>query len=218
MTLALFDLDNTLLCTDSDYEWGSFLVKKNLVDQARYEAANDRFYKQYQQGTLDIYEFCAFSFAPLTRFSMAELKVLHDEFMEEVIRPQMNVKALELIKHHNELGHTLMVITATNSFITRPIVQAFGIDHLIATEPLVVNGRYTTEIDGIPCFQHGKVERLEQWLEQHNTTLAGSYFYSDSFNDLPLMELVDHAVAVDPDDRLAAAAEQNGWKIISLKN
>jgi HAD superfamily hydrolase (TIGR01490 family) len=218
MTLALFDLDNTLLSCDSDYEWGSFLVRKNLVDQAAYEAANDRFYEQYKQGNLDIYEFCAFSFQPLSEHSMDELQRLHEEFMATVIRPHMGEAARALVDRHRQQGHTLMVITATNSFITRPIVRAFGIDQLLATEPKVDNGRYTTEIEGIPCFQEGKVQRLEQWLNENNESLAGSFFYSDSVNDLPLMELVEHPVAVDPDERLAEIAGQRGWEIISLRS
>ena len=218
MTLALFDLDNTLLSGDSDYEWGRFLVKKNLVDRAGYEAENVRFYEQYKQGILDIYEFCAFSFKPLAEHSMETLQVLHDEFMETVIRPLMTGRALELVRQHQERGDTLLVITATNSFITRPIVRAFGIENLLATDPKIVDGRYTTEIEGIPCFQEGKVKRLEQWLRQHNQSLDDSCFYSDSYNDLPLMELVDRAVAVDPDEKLAAEARQRGWKIISLRD
>jgi HAD superfamily hydrolase (TIGR01490 family) len=218
MTLAIFDLDNTLLSCDSDYEWGCFLVRKNLVDKATYDAANLDFFEQYKQGTLDIYEFCAFSFEPLSEHSMEELQVLHDEFMQTVIRPRMGNKAKALIDHHKEQGHTLLVITATNSFITRPIVQAFGIEHLLATEPKITDGRYTTEIEGIPCFQEGKVARLKQWLRQHNASLDGSYFYSDSYNDLPLMEQVEHVVAVDPDEKLAEIADQRGWKIISLRD
>jgi len=218
MTLALFDLDNTLLSGDSDYEWGCFLVKKNLVDRAQYEAENDRFYAQYKQGTLDIYEFSAFSFKPLAEHSMETLQALHEEFMQTVIRPLMGSRARALVRQHKEQGDTLLVITATNSFITRPIVRAFGIDHLLATDPKIVGGRYTTEIQGIPCFQDGKVKRLEQWLRQHNQSLDGSCFYSDSANDLALMELVGHPVAVDPDEQLAAVARQRAWKIISLRD
>jgi HAD superfamily hydrolase (TIGR01490 family) len=217
MTLALFDLDNTLLSGDSDYEWGCFLVRKKLVDKAAYDAANLKYYEQYKQGTLDIYEFSAFSFKPLTEHSMAALQALHDEFMKTVIQPMMGKKARDLIDHHREQGHTLLVITATNSFITRPIALEFGIDILLATEPKIVEGRYTTEIEGTPCFQQGKVERLEQWLKENNTTLAGSYFYSDSYNDLPLMEQVDNVIAVDPDEKLAETARQRGWNIISLR-
>ena len=167
MTLALFDLDNTLLSGDSDYEWGQFLVSKGLVDPVAYEAENQRFYGQYRAGTLDILEYSAFSFGPLSERSMEELATLHREFMAEVIEPILPEKSQELVAHHRAQGHTLMVITATNSFITRPIVSAFGIEHLLATEPKIVNGRYTREVDGAPCFQHGKVTRLQQWLADH---------------------------------------------------
>jgi len=218
MTLAIFDLDNTLLGGDSDYEWGCFLVKKNLVDSAWYQTANLEFYEQYKQGSLDIFKFSAFSFKPLSEHSMETLQILHDEFMQTVIRPLISRKARDLVRHHKEQCHTLLVITATNSFITRPIVRAFGIDHLLATDPRIIDGRYTTEIEGIPCFQEGKVKRLEQWLRQNNQSLVGSYFYSDSHNDLPLMDLVEHAVAVDPDAKLTKVAGQRGWPVISLRD
>ena len=218
MSLSIFDLDNTLLSGDSDYGWGQFLVRKKLVDKASYEAGNEMFFEQYKQGTLDIHEYSAFSFKPLSERSMEELRILHDEFMLEVIRPMMGDKAKSLVKQHQQQGHTLMVITATNSFITRPIAEAFGIDNLLATDPKIVNGRYTTVIEGIPCFHDGKVRRLENWLAQNKVSLAGSCFYSDSFNDLPLMEKVEIAIAVDPDDKLAVVARQRGWQIISLRN
>ncbi|WLE98333.1 MAG: HAD family hydrolase [Candidatus Electrothrix communis] len=218
MALSLFDLDNTLLAGDSDYEWGRFLVKKGLVDEAYYEAGNNRFYEQYKQGTLDIYEFCAFSFQPLATRSMEELQRLHAEFMQDVIQPMIGEKARTLVNKHKEQGDTVIVITATNSFITGPIVRAFGIEHLLATEPKVVNDRYTTEIDGIPCFHEGKVQRLENWLAEKKMSLQGSCFYSDSINDLPLLEKVDTPVAVDPDKKLAALARQKGWDCISLRD
>lgn len=217
MTLALFDLDNTLLSGDSDYEWGHYLVSKGLVDRDHYAAANQRFYEQYKQGVLDIREFSAFSFTPLSERSMAELAALHRDFMVSVIEPLITTAARQLVEQHREQGHTLMVITATNSFITRPIVEAFGIPHLLATEPKVVDGRYTREIDGIPCFQAGKVTRLQHWLENREETLSGSYFYSDSRNDLPLLEMVDNPVAVDPDDILRALAVEKSWPILSLR-
>jgi HAD superfamily hydrolase (TIGR01490 family) len=216
MKLALFDLDNTLLAGDSDYEWGRFLIKKGLVDEDSYEAKNNRFYEQYKQGTLDIYEFSAFSFQPLAERSMEELEQLHGEFMRNVIQPMIGEKALALVNKHKEQGDMVMVITATNSFITKPIVRAFGIEHLLATEPKIVNNRYTTEIDGVPCFHEGKVQRLENWLAANNMSLQGSCFYSDSINDLPLLEKVDRPVAVNPDEKLAALAQQRNWEIISL--
>ena len=216
MTLALFDLDNTLLSGDSDYQWGQFLVSKNLVDKEEHTARNDEFYAQYVAGTLNIHEFAAFSFETLASRSMEELAELHEQFMTESIEPIMSSKSKALIAQHQAMGHTLMVITATNSFVTRPIVNAFGIEHLIALEPKIVNGRYTTEVEGTPSFKEGKVTRLEEWLRTNDETLDGSYFYSDSHNDLPLMERVETAIAVDPDDKLAAIARERNWDIISL--
>ncbi len=218
MTLALFDLDNTLLSGDSDHEWGNFLIKKGLVNETSYKAANDAFYAQYKQGKLDIYEYAAFSFAPLVEYSIDELQVLHEEFMRTVILPLVGQKAVDLVAYHRNKGHTLLVITATNSFITRPIVQQFDIPNLLATEVRVVDGRFVSEIDGIPCFNSGKVTRLKEWLRDNNESLDGSIFYSDSINDLPLMEVVDTAVAVDPDEKLMVIAQQRGWQIVSLLN
>ena len=217
MTLAIFDLDNTLLTGDSDYGWGQFLVDNNLVDQKEYEQANKKFFQDYQQGELDISSYCAFSFEPLAARSMDELQKLHRQFMQNVIRPMMGKKAKELVEHHRRQGHVLLVITATNSFITRPIVEEFGIEHLLATEPKIVNNRYTTVIDGIPCFKEGKVARLRQWLQQRKLSLDDSWFYTDSVNDLALLEQVSNPVAVDPDKELNRIALARGWKIISLR-
>ena len=216
MTLALFDLDNTLLSDDSDYRWGQFLVERQLIDSKEHTQKNQAFYQQYADGTLNIHEFCAFSFEFLATKSMAELAVLHEDFMESQIKQSMSTKSKALIAQHKAMGHTLMVITATNSFVTRPIVSAFGIENLIATEPKIANNRYTREIDGVPSFKEGKVTRLKAWLEENNETLDDSYFYSDSHNDLPLLELVTTAIAVDPDPKLAAIAKAKGWDIISL--
>ena len=216
MPLAIFDLDNTLLSCDSDFEWGQFLVKKNLVDAKEYDKANRYFYEAYQQGTLDIAEFSAFSFKPLSIQSMETLKQLHDEYMQTVIKPHITKQSRALIQQHKERGDTLIIITATNSFITRPIATELGINHLLATEPKIINDKYTTEIDGIACFQAGKVSRLKAWLKEHKHNLEGSIFYSDSHNDLSLLELVDTAVAVDPDDTLRDIANERDWKIISL--
>lgn len=217
MTLALFDLDNTLLSGDSDYEWGQFLVRKGLVDPDVYEAENQRFYGQYQQGTLDILEYSAFAFKPLSERSMEELAALHRDFMQESILPIVSDTARRLVDEHRQQGHILVVITATNSFVTRPIAAAFGIPNLLATEPKIVNGRYTCEVDGKPCFQHGKVSRLQDWLQNREETLAGSYFYSDSHNDLPLLEMVENPVTVDPDKTLRSVAQERGWPVISLR-
>lgn len=217
MALALFDLDNTLLDGDSDFEWGNFLVAKKLVNEKEYEAANNYFYQQYKLGTLDIVEYSAFSFKPLAVRSQEELEALHNEFMQSYILPMIKTKSMDLVEQHREQGDTLIIITATNSFITRPIATYFGIKHLIATEPLIANGNYTTEIDGTPCFQEGKVTRLYEWLENNQQTKEGSSFYSDSINDLPLLEIVDKPIVVDGDDELLSIAKQRNWERISLK-
>ena len=218
MALTIFDLDNTLLHGDSDYEWGQFLVTKKLVDEKKYEAANKVFYEDYKNGTLDIFEFSAFSFQPLSTRTMEELKILHDEYLTTVIKPMITKKSRQLVEKHKQQGDTLIVITATNSFITRPITTEFGIENLLATDPLIVNGRYTTEVDGIPCFQKGKITRLNKWLEENNQNMKGSTFYSDSYNDISLLEAVDTPVVVDPDEKLHEMAISRDWEIISLRN
>ena len=218
MALVIFDLDNTLLHGDSDYEWGQFLVAKKLVDEKEYEAANKVFYDDYKNGTLNIFKFSAFSFKPLSIRSMEELDKLHKEFMQTVILPIITKKSRALVKKHKELNDTLLIITATNSFVTRPIATELGIENLLATEPKVVNGRYTTEVEGTPCFQTGKITRLKQWLKDNNETMQDSVFYSDSYNDISLLEAVDTAIAVDPDDKLREVAGAHGWDVISLRN
>ena len=218
MALALFDLDNTLLSGDSDYLWGVFLAEKNIVDGAFYEKENQRFYDEYTEGTLDIFEFLAFSLKALAENNASTLRSLQQQFLEEKIRPIMGSASFELIEKHRSAGDTLAVITATNSFVTAPIVDAFGIKNLLATEPEIKNKRYTGQVAGTPCFQEGKVTRLNAWMKEQNLNLQDSWFYSDSHNDLPLLKLVDHPVAVDPDATLQAFAQQNNWPIISLKN
>ncbi len=217
MTLAIFDLDNTLLSGDSDYLWGEFLCERNIVDSVRYREQNRRFFEAYESGTLDIMAFLEFSLAPLSRNDPKILARWHAEFMAEKIEPLITDKARRLVEQHREKGDTLLIVTATNSFVTRPIATRFGIDHLIATEPEIVAGRYTGHVAGEPSFREGKVTRLRQWLDEHDETLAGSTFYSDSHNDLPLLELVDSPVAVDPDETLRTAAEARDWPIISLR-
>lgn len=218
MALAIFDLDNTLLHGDSDFEWGQFLVAKKLVDEKKYEAANKVFYEDYKNGTLDIFEFSNFSFQPLSIRTMEELKILHDEYLTTVIKPMISKKSRALIEKHKQHGDTLIVITATNSFVTRPITTELGIENLLATDPLIVNGRYTTKVDGTPCFQEGKITRLNQWLKDNDENMKGSIFYSDSYNDISLLEKVDTPVAVDPDDKLREVATSRSWEIISLHN
>lgn len=217
MSLAIFDLDNTLLGDDSDYLWGQFLVEHGLVDRTYYERENQRFYDEYKFGTLDIQEFLAFSLEPLTRLDPATLDRLHRHFMREKIEPVILPAARALLEKHRNQSDTLLIITATNRFITGPIAKALGVDDILATEPEMCDGRYTGRVAGTPCFREGKVTRLREWLTAHGQNLANSGFYSDSHNDLPLLEMVTHPVAVDPDETLAAHAEARGWPIISLR-
>lgn len=217
MALALFDLDNTLLAGDSDYLWGMFLAEKGIVDRHSYEQENQRYYDEYKAGTLDIYQFLAFSLKPLADNDLGLLNTLHQQFMSDIIRPLMSKPAFDLIAKHRAAGDTLMVITATNSFVTTPIVKAFGIDNLLATEPEINSHGYTGRVAGVPCFREGKVTRLQSWLDEHKLNLQGSWFYSDSHNDLPLLREVDHPVAVDPDEQLKSVAIKEKWPVISLR-
>ena len=218
MALALFDLDNTLLAGDSDYLWGVFLAEQGIVDGEVYERENQRFYDEYKQGTLDIYEFLAFSLKALAENPADRLTELQQQFLEEKIRPIMSPASFDLIEKHKKAGDTLVVITATNSFVTAPIVEAFGIDHLLATEPEKDTEGFTGHVAGTPCFQQGKVTRLEAWMQEQKLDLKDSWFYSDSHNDLPLLKKVDNPVAVDPDHQLEDYARQQGWPIISLRH
>lgn len=218
MTLAIFDLDGTLISGDSDHSWGEFLVEKKIVDEGVYQEKNDYFYNAYKAGNLDIYEYLAFSLEPLTRFSIPELHQLHDEFMVLKVAPLIQNKAIDKVEEHKMKGHFTMIITATNEFITAPIARLFGVDYLIAPQPEIKDDRYTGKITGVPSFQEGKVTRLNDWLKQSGKSLDGSYFYSDSHNDLPLLELVDHPIAVDADDILTTKAKEKGWEIISLRD
>ena len=215
--LAIFDLDNTLLAGDSDYLWGKFLTERGIVDAEFYEQENQRFYEEYKAGELDIFEFLAFSLKPLSEHSPATLASLHRDFMAECIRPIITLASRQLLAKHRDNGDVLLIITATNRFITSPIAEELAVPHLLATDPEMINGRYTGQVTGIPCFREGKVERLQHWLQQTGYNLAESWFYSDSHNDLPLLEMVTHPVAVDPDDTLADHAEARGWPVISLR-
>jgi len=217
MNLAIFDLDNTLLGGDSDYLWGQFLVEKKLVDPVYYEHENQRFFNEYKNGTLDINEFLEFSLAPLSQYSMIQLNTLHQEFMENKIASIWLPKAEALLKQHRKNNDFLLIITATNHFVTAPIAEKLGVDDIIATIPEQINQKYTGKVDGIPCFQEGKVKRLSQWLTSKSNSLDGSYFYSDSYNDLPLLSEVTHPVAVDPDEKLEKYAINNNWPILSLR-
>ncbi len=217
MALAIFDLDNTLLAGDSDYLWGMFLCANGIVDREHYERENERFYREYREGVLDIFEFLRFSLKPLRDNDPLEMEQLRKRFLSEQIEPIVLPAALELIDRHRKAGDILMIITATNAFVTTPIAERLGIEHLIATDPEIVDGRYTGAVVGEPSYQEGKVNRLNQWLNEHGYDLVGSSFYSDSHNDIPLLQRVDNPVAVDPDDILAAYAASNNWPVISLR-
>lgn len=215
--LVLFDLDNTLLAGDSDFEWAQFLIEQGVLDREVYEARNQQFYDQYKAGTLDIHEFLDFQLKPLSRHPRSTLDAWHREFMERKVRPLMREKARALVARHR--GDLRVVITATNSFVTAPIAREFGIAELIATEPEQRDGEFSGAVTGIPCFREGKVARLEEWLAGRGSPLASfdeSWFYSDSLNDLPLLARVSNPVAVDPDDTLRKHAASRGWPIISL--
>ncbi len=215
--LVLFDLDDTLLAGDSDFEWAQFLIEQKVLDREVYEARNQEFYEQYKAGTLDIHAFLDFQLKPLSRHPRAQLDAWHRDFMARRIRPMVRRQARALVERHR--GDLRVVITATNSFVTAPIAREFGIENLIATEPALANGEFTGGVSGMPCFREGKLTRLEAWLAGRGTALAAfaeSWFYSDSHNDLPLLERVTHPVAVGPDDTLREHAGLRGWQIISL--
>ncbi|WP_370250103.1 HAD family hydrolase [Thalassolituus sp.] len=218
MALAIFDLDHTLLSGDSDHAWGQFLVDRGLVDPAVHQRRNDHFYEQYKAGCLDIHEYLEFAMRPLTEYDADRMHSERETFLNERIEPLITEKARDLIRHHEERGDTLLIITATNGFVTYPVADRLGIAHIIAPLPEVIDGKYTGKTVGIPSFQEGKVTRLQAWMEEHGHEMTGSYFYSDSHNDLPLLKLVDHPVAVDPDPTLLASAEAQGWPVISLRD
>lgn len=217
MSLAIFDLDNTLIGGDSDFLWGEFLGEEGVVDANAYRKKNEYFYQQYDLGTLDIYAWLNFCLEPLTRYSMTELQEFHHRFMIQKIEPILLDKAQNCINQHKERGDTVLVMTASTSFVTAPIVKKYGINHLLATEPEIKEGRYTGGVSGIPCFQAGKIDKLMPWLQKNEETLTGSTFYSDSHNDLPLLELVDNPVAVNADKILTKIAEKKGWEILNWR-
>ena len=220
MNLALFDLDNTLLNGDSDFEWSQFLIRIGIIDRELFEVKNLAFYEQYKAGTLDIHEFLDFQLKPLSRHSRKVLNDWHQQFMNKSIMPMITQAARDLVEHHRRAGDICAIITATNSFVTAPIAREFGVEHLIATEPEHKDGEFTGRVAGVPCFREGKITKLDNWLAERGWTLDSfdnNTFYSDSLNDLPLLCKVKHPVAVNPDATLRAQAEQQGWRIISLR-
>ncbi|MEI7456920.1 MAG: HAD family hydrolase [Nitrosomonadales bacterium] len=220
MKLALFDLDNTLLNGDSDFEWSQFLIRIGILDRELFEVKNQAFYDQYKAGTLDIHEFLDFQLKPLSRHSRHTLDTWHAQFMSENVMPMVTQAARDLVQRHREAGDVCVIITATNSFVTAPIAREFGIEHLIATEPEHIDGEFTGRVADVPCFREGKITRLANWLSSRGWTLASfenSTFYSDSLNDLPLMCKVTHPVAANPDETLRAHAVAHGWDIINLR-
>lgn len=221
MDLVLFDLDNTLLAGDSDFEWAQFLIARGVLDRELHEARNRVFYEQYKAGTLDIHEFLDFQLKPLARHARSELDAWHADFMATRIRPIMTPAAQALVRRHLDAGALCAVVTATNSFVTGPIARSFGIPHLIATVPAQEDGRFTGQPRGTPSFREGKILRVEAWLESLGLcwqSFAQSWFYSDSHNDLPLLQKVTRPVAVDPDATLRAHAERHGWEILTLRD
>ena len=215
--LALFDLDNTLLSGDSDHTWGQFMVSKGMVEKEDFAAKNDQFYQDYQNGTLDMMAFNTFMLTPLTQYTNAQLLALHHEFMHAHIIPMILEKGQQLIQEHQQTGDIVVIITATTDFVTAPIAQYLGVEHLIATTADQQGGKYTGMMTGIPCLGEGKIRKLLDWLDTTDYGLHGARFYSDSFNDIPLLTEVDEPVAVDPDDKLRAHAKTAGWPIITLR-
>ena len=217
MTLAIFDLDNTLLNGDSDHAWGQFLIDAGVVEGERYQQRNDQFHRDYEAGRLDIEEYLAFALEPLATQELATLLQLRDRFMREWVEPMIEPAAEALVASHRERNETLLIITATNRFVTEPIAQRLGIPHLIATEPAVADGSFTGGVSGTPCFRDGKITRLEEWLLNGSETLDGAHFYSDSRNDLPLLETVPNPVVTNPDPALRDIAHHRGWPILDLQ-
>jgi len=220
MNLVLFDLDNTLLAGDSDFEWAQFLISKGVLDREVHEARNIEFYEHYKAGTLDIHAFLDFQLAPLSRHPREELDAWHREFMATRIRPIIGAPARALVQRHLDEGSLCAIVTATNSFVTGPIAREFGIPHLVATIPAHEDGRFTGKPRGTPAFKAGKIARVDAWLEELGTwwgSFDQTWFYSDSHNDLPLLARTSHPVAVDPDDTLREHARRQGWPVISLR-
>lgn len=218
MSLAIFDLDHTLLAGDSDHSWGEFLVEQQVVDAVFYQQQNDYFYQQYKDGSLDINEYLAFSLKPIAEQPLDKILALREKFLAEKIAPLISQKSRDLLALHKSQGDVILIITATNAFVTAPIAEMLAVEHLIAPEPEIINGAYTGKISGIPSFQEGKVTRLNSWLNEQQLDLTDACFYSDSHNDLPLLRVVPNPIAVNPDEKLQQVAIDNNWPIISLRD
>ena len=219
LRLALFDLDHTLLPLDSDYEWGEFTIRIGWNDPVEFARRNDEFYAHYQAGTLDVHDYVRFATEAVRLRGPEAAAAAHQQFMREVITPAIQPQALDLIRQHQAEGDEVVIVTATNEFVTTPIAQALGVPQLLAVQLVRdASGWYTGEIDGVPTMRQGKVTRMEQWLAERQLSWASveSTFYSDSMNDLPLLEKVDHPVATNPDPRLRALAQERGWRILDL--
>jgi len=220
MNLAIFDLDNTLLDGDSDYNWGLYLVKKGYLDEGEYKEQNQRFFEEYQAGKLDIFAFTEFQFRFLKNNTRKFLNNVRSDYINEIIKPMILKKAVDLVNQHKEAGDRLLIITATNSFITKPIGELFGIDELIGTDPEEHLGEFTGKVKGTPSFKEGKVTRLFDWLDEKNLKLADfekTFFYSDSHNDLALLEVVTNPVVVNGDKILLEKAQEKNWPTLNLK-
>ncbi len=221
-SLALFDLDHTLLPLDSDYEWGQFLVREGAVDAAQFKRRNDEFFAQYQAGTLDPVEYLEFALGTLSRFPRYQLDTLHRKFMDEVITPAILPPATALLRRHQDAGDLVAIVTATNRFVTAPIAKALGVEHLIAAEPEQdERGHITGKLLGQPTSGQGKVHHTHAWLERLGRPLASferSHFYSDSHNDIPLLSVVTHPVATNPNAKLTQHASAHGWPLLHLFN
>lgn len=222
MRLVLFDLDNTLLSGDSDFEWGQFLISKGVHDPEAYEARNRAFYEDYKTGKLDIHRFLEFQLMPLSRHPRKTLDDWHQEFMRTRIQPLIGDQALRLVEEEQERSDLVAIVTATNRFVTAPIAQAFGIGHLVATEPeMDAAGEFTGRVTGTPCFREGKIACVNDWLCRFGhswTDFREIAFYSDSLNDLPLLNHVTHPCAVNPDSTLHDHARKAGWPILDLRH
>jgi len=220
MNLAIFDLDNTLLDGDSDYNWGLYLVKKGYLDKGEYKEQNQKFFEEYQAGKLDIFAFAEFQFRFLKNNSRKFLNKVRSDYIDEIIKPMILKKAVDLVSQHKEAGDSLLIITATNSFITKPIGELFGIDELIGTDPEEHLGEFTGKVKGTPSFKEGKVTRLFDWLDEKNLKLADfekTFFYSDSHNDSALLEFVTNPVVVNGDKILLGKAQEKNWPKLNLK-